>query len=53
MLFKALLKKFLKTYSFVTQMLKFGDESLHRFFVYAGLLVKKLFIETSDDGETA
>lgn len=48
-LFKALLKKFLKTYSFVTQMLKFGDESLHRFFVYAGLLVKKLFIETSDD----
>lgn len=48
-LFKALLKKFLKTYSFVTQMLKFGDENLHRFFVYAGLLVKKLFIETSDD----
>lgn len=48
-LFKALLKKFLKTYSFVTQMLKFGDESLHQFFVYAGLLVKKLFIETSDD----
>lgn len=48
-LFKALLKKLLKTYSFVTQMLKFGDESLHQFFVYAGLLVKKLFIETSDD----
>lgn len=48
-LFKALLKKFLKTYSFVTQMLKFGDESLHQFFAYAGLLVKKLYIETSDD----
>lgn len=47
--FKSLLKKFIKTYSFVTQMLKFGDEKLHRFFVYAGLLVKKLFIETSDD----
>ncbi len=48
-LFKALLKKFLKTYSFVTQMLKLGDEELHRFFVYAGLLVKKLYIETSED----
>lgn len=48
-LFKALLKKFLKTYSFVTQMLKFGDEALHKFFVYAGLLVKKLYIETSED----
>lgn len=48
-LFKALLKKFIKTYSFVTQMLKFGDETLHRFYVYAGLLVKKLFIDTSDD----
>jgi type I restriction enzyme R subunit len=48
-LFKALLKKFIKTYSFVTQMLKFGDENLHRFFVYAGLIVKKLFIDTSDD----
>lgn len=48
-LFKALLKKFIKTYSFVTQMLKFGDEKLHRFFVYAGMLVKKLFIDTSDD----
>ena len=48
-LFKALLKKFLKTYSFVTQMLKFGDEALHRFFAYAGLLIKKLYIETSED----
>ncbi|MEI3376392.1 MAG: type I restriction endonuclease [Coriobacteriales bacterium] len=48
-LFKALLKKFLKTYSFITQMLKLGDEKLHCFFVYASLLVKKLFIETSDD----
>lgn len=47
--FKSLLKKFIKTYSFVTQMLKFGDEQLHRFFVYAGMLVKKLFIATSDD----
>ncbi len=48
-LFKTLLKKFIKTYSFVTQMLQFGDENLHRFFVYASVLVKKLFIETSDD----
>lgn len=48
-LFKALLKKFLKTYSFITQMLKLGDEKLHCFFAYASMLIKKLFTETSDD----
>lgn len=44
--FKALLRKFLRSYSFVTQMVSLGDEELHRLFVYAGLLVKKLFLET-------
>lgn len=45
--FKALLRKFLRSYSFITQMCKLGDEELHRFFVYAGCLVKKLFLEVS------
>lgn len=44
--FKALLRKFLRSYSFVTQMVSLGDEELHRLFVYAGFLVKKLFLET-------
>lgn len=44
--FKALLRKFLRSYSFITQMISLGDEDLHRFFVYAGFLVKKLFLET-------
>ncbi|MBQ6453209.1 MAG: type I restriction endonuclease subunit R, partial [Coriobacteriales bacterium] len=46
--FKALLRKFLRSYSFITQMIELGDKDLHRFFVYAGFLVKKLFIETGD-----
>ena len=45
--FKALLRKFLRSYSFITQMISLGDEDLHCFFVYAGFLVKKLFLETS------
>lgn len=44
--FKALLRKFLRSYSFITQMISLGDEELHRLFVYAGFLVKKLFLET-------
>lgn len=44
--FKALLRKFLRSYSFITQMISLGDEDLHRFFVYAGFLVKKLFLDT-------
>ena len=44
--FKALLRKFLRSYSFITQMVSLGDEELHRFFVYAGFLVKKLFLDT-------
>ena len=44
--FKALLRKFLRSYSFVTQMISLGDAELHRLFVYAGLLVKKLFLDT-------
>lgn len=44
--FKALLRKFLRAYSFITQMISLGDEGLHRLFVYAGFLVKKLFLET-------
>ena len=44
--FKALLRKFLRSYSFITQMISLGDEGLHRLFVYAGFLVKKLFLET-------
>lgn len=44
--FKALLRKFLRSYSFITQMIKLGDEDLHRLFVYAGFLVKKLFLDT-------
>lgn len=45
--FKALLRKFLRSYSFITQMCKLGDEDLHRFFIYAGCLVKKLYLEVS------
>lgn len=45
-LFKALLKKFLRNYNFITQMISLGDEGLHRFFCYAGVLIKKLYIET-------
>lgn len=44
--FKALLRKFLRSYSFVTQMISLGDEDLHRLFIYAGFLVKKLFLDT-------
>lgn len=44
--FKALLRKFLRSYSFVTQMMSLGDEELHKLFVYAGFLVKKLFVAT-------
>lgn len=44
--FKALLRKFLRSYSFITQMLSLGDADLHRLFVYAGFLVKKLFLDT-------
>ena len=46
--FKALLRKFLRSYSFITQMVRLGDEDLHRLFVYGGFLVKKLFLETGD-----
>lgn len=37
--FKALLRKFLRSYSFITQMISLGDADLHRFFVYSGFLV--------------
>lgn len=45
---KALLRKFLRSYSFITQMVSLGDKELHRLFVYGGFLVKKLFLETGD-----
>ena len=44
--FKALLRKFLRSYSFITQMISLGDRDLHELFVYAGFLVKKLFLDT-------
>ena len=44
--FKALLKKFLRSYSFITQMCKLGDKELHGFFVYAGFLIKKTVLES-------
>ena len=47
--FKALLKKFLRSYSFVTQMIALGDEGLHRLFTYGGMLIKKLYVEVSPD----
>lgn len=40
------MRKFLRSYLFITQMVSLGDEDLHRFFVHAGFLVKKLFLET-------
>ena len=46
--FKALLRKFLRSYSFITQMVALGDKDLHRLFVYGGFLVKKLFLDTGD-----
>ena len=49
--FKALLKKFLRSYSFITQMCKLGDKELHGFFVYAGFLIKKLLLNVSGDVE--
>lgn len=44
--FKALLRKFLRSYSFITQMISLGDKDLHRLFVYGGFLIKKLFLPT-------
>ena len=44
--FKAVLRKFLRSYSFITQMISLGDKGLHRLFVYGGFLVKKLFLDT-------
>ena len=44
--FKALLRKFLRSYSFITQMVALGDRELHELFVYGGFLVKKLFLDT-------
>ncbi len=44
--FKSLLRKFLRSYSFITQMISLGDRELHELFVYAGFLVKKLFLDT-------
>ena len=38
----ALLRKFLRSYSFITQMVALGDRELHEAFVYGGFLVKKL-----------
>ena len=46
--FKAILRKFLRSYSFITQMVALGDKDLHRLFVYGGFLVKKLFLDTGD-----
>ncbi|WP_165246964.1 type I restriction endonuclease subunit R [Adlercreutzia sp. ZJ141] len=45
-LFKAYLKKFLKGYSFITQMIALSDEDMHRFFVFGGHLMKKLYLDT-------
>ena len=45
--FKQVLKKFLRCYSFITQMCRLGDEGLQRFFVYGGFLIKKLFMPVS------
>lgn len=45
--FKQVLKKFLRCYSFITQMCKLGDQDLQRFFVYGGFLIKKLFLQVS------
>lgn len=44
--FKALLRKFLRSYSFITQMISLGDKELHRLFIYGGFLVKKLYLDT-------
>lgn len=46
--FKAILRKFLRSYSFITQMVALGDKDLHRLFVFGGFLVKKLFLDTGD-----
>ncbi len=44
--FKVILRKYLRSYSFITQMIKLGDEDLHKLFIYGGYLVKKLFLPT-------
>lgn len=46
-LFKSLLKKFLRNYSFITQMCKLGDEEIHRFFIFGGYFIKKLHLDVS------
>lgn len=45
-LFKSLLRKFCRNYSFIAQMIKLEDVELHKYFCYASLLIKKLYSNT-------
>lgn len=40
--FKGALSKFIRLYSFLTHIIKLGDESLHKFYAYAKCLLRKL-----------
>jgi type I restriction enzyme R subunit len=40
--FKSALSKFIRLYSFLTHIIKLGDENLHKFYAYAKCLLRKL-----------
>lgn len=40
--FKSMLSKFVKSYSFISGIVKLDDKDMHKFFAYARLLLKKL-----------
>jgi type I restriction enzyme R subunit len=40
--FKGALAKFIRLYSFLTHIIKLGDEKLHKFYAYAKALIRKL-----------
>ena len=46
--FKGALSKFIRLYSFLTHIIKLGDEKLHKFYAYAKALLRKL---PNDTGE--
>ena len=46
--FKGALSKFIRLYSFLTHIIKHGDEKLHKFYAYAKALLRKLPKDTGE-----
>lgn len=46
--FKGALSKFIRLYSFLTHIIKLGDEKLHKFYAYAKALLRKLPKDTGE-----